>query len=111
LALYNEVVYATRYSPNKSNLCSAGNSTLTEHNAACGNTLRTIELGEGITTGVVIYKDKIYIGIGGSGQHDIKDEKGKTIGQRKDNLIVFTPKNSSGSRKGSVNYESWREVF
>jgi hypothetical protein len=41
---------------------------------------------------------------------DIKDEKGNVIGQRKDNLIVFTPKKGSKG-KGSVSYESWREVF
>jgi len=110
LALYDEIVYATRYAPNKSNLCSAGNSTLTEHNTACGNTLRGTKLGQGIATGAVIYKDKIYLGISGSGSEDIKDEKGNIIGSRKNNLIMVTPKKGSKG-KGSVSYESWREVF
>jgi hypothetical protein len=110
LALYDEVVYATRYAPNKSNLCSTGNSTLTEHYTACGNTLRSTKLGQGIATGVVIYKDKIYLGISGGGSQDLKDEKGSVIGSRKKNLIILTPvKESKG--KGSVSYESWREVF
>ncbi len=110
LALYDEIVYATRYAPNKSNLCSAGNSTLTEHNTACGNTLRSTKLGQGIATGVVIYKDKIYIGISGGGSQKLKDEKGNIIGSRKGNLIVLTPTKGSKST-GTVNYESWREVF
>jgi len=111
LALNNETVFASRYTPNNKNICNPGSSKLTEHNFACGNTLRSTNLGEGIATGAVIHKGRVYIGISGSGQQAIKDEKGKTIGQRKDNLIVFTPKKGSGSRKGSVSYESWREVF
>ncbi|MBT3447030.1 MAG: hypothetical protein HN441_03875, partial [Candidatus Thioglobus sp.] len=82
----------------------------TEHNFACGNTLRGTKLGQGIATGAVIYKGKVYVGISGSGTEDIKDEKGNVIGQRKDNLIVFSPQKDSKG-KGNVSYESWREVF
>jgi type IV pilus assembly protein PilY1 len=110
LALSNESVFATRYTPNNKNICNPGDSKLTEHNFACGNTLRGIKLGQGIATGAVIHKGKVYVGISGSGTEDIKDEKGNVIGQRKDNLIVFTPKKGSKG-KGSVSYESWREVF
>jgi type IV pilus assembly protein PilY1 len=110
LALSNETVFASRYTPNNKNICNPGDSKLTEHDFACGNTLRGTKLGKGISTGAVIYKGRVYIGISGSGSEDIKDEKGNVIGQRKDNLIVFTPKQGSKG-KGSVSYESWREVF
>ena len=110
LALSNETVFATRYTPNNKNICNPGDSILTEHNFACGNTLRGTKLGQGIATGAVVHKGKVYIGISSSGSEDIKDEKGNIIGQRKDNLIVFTPKQGSKG-KGSVSYESWREVF
>ena len=110
LALSNETVFASRYTPNNKNICNPGDSKLTEHNFACGNTLRGTKLGQGIATGAVIHKGRIYVGISGSGSGDIKDEKGNVIGQRKDNLIVFTPKKGSKG-KGSVSYESWREVF
>ena len=110
LALSNETVFASRYIPNNKNICNPGSSKLTEHNFACGNTLRGTKLGQGIATGAVIYKGKIYVGISGSGTEDIKDEKGNVIGQRKDNLIVFSPKKDSKG-KGNVSYESWREVF
>jgi len=110
LALSNETVFASRYTPNNKNICNPGDSKLTEHNFACGNTLRGTKLGQGIATGAVIHKGKIYVGISGSGSEDIKDEKGNIIGSRKDNLIVFTPKKGSKG-KGSVSYESWREIF
>ena len=110
LALSNETVFASRYTPNNNNICNPGSSKLTEHNFACGNTLRGTNLGEGIATGAVIHKGKVYIGISGDGSGDIKDEQGNIIGSRKDNIIVFTPK-SSAKGKGSVTYESWREVF
>jgi len=110
LALSNETVFASRYTPNNNNICNPGSSKLTEHNFSCGNTLRGTNLGEGIATGAVIHKGKVYLGISGDGSSDIKDEQGNIIGSRKDNIIVFTPK-SGAKGKGSVVYESWREVF
>jgi len=114
LALSNETVFASRYIPNNKNICNPGNSKITEHNFACGNTLRGTQLGQGIATGAVIYNGSVYVGISGSSDSEvIKDEKGNIIGQRKDNLIVFTPKNpkEESKSKGPVSYESWREVF
>ncbi|MBL7003861.1 MAG: VWA domain-containing protein, partial [Gammaproteobacteria bacterium] len=110
LALSNETVFASRYTPNNKNICNPGSSKLTEHNFACGNTLRGTNLGEGIATGAIIHKGKVYVGISGDGSGDIKDEQGNVIGSRKDNIIVFTPK-SGAKGKGSITYESWREVF
>jgi len=111
LTVMNEIVSAPRYTPKTDNICKPGASKLTEHNYACGNTLRSTNLGEGIATGMVIYKGKGYIGITGDGTGDIKDKDGEVIGKRKDNLIMITPLSGNSKAKGSVTYESWREVF
>ena len=110
LGVFNETVFASRYTPNKNQVCSPGTASLSEHNYSCGNTLRSTSLGEGIATGAVVYKEKVYIGITGSGSTEIKDEKGNVIGKRQSNLIILTPKKDSKG-KGNVSYESWREVF
>ena len=111
LTVKDGIVSALRYTPKTDNICRPGTSKLTEHNYACGNTLRSTNLGEGIATGMVIYKDKGYIGITGDESGDIKDEGGNVIGEREDNLIVLTPLSGSSKAKGSVSYESWREIF
>jgi type IV pilus assembly protein PilY1 len=111
LKVKNEIVSALRYTPKTDNICKVGTSKLTEHNYACGNTLRSTKLGEGIAIGMVLYKDKGYIGISGDESGDIKDKDGNVIGERKGNLIMFTPLSGSSKAKGSVSYESWREVF
>jgi type IV pilus assembly protein PilY1 len=110
LAVHNETIYASRYVPNNKNLCSPGSSALSEHSSACGKMSRKTNLGEGVATGPVIHKGKIYIGISGGGTGDLKDDSGKVVGSRKDNLIVLSPKKGSKS-KGSATHESWREVF
>jgi Mg-chelatase subunit ChlD len=113
LALYNEILYATRYLPNTNKICSPGSAILTEHDTACGYQSRKIELGAGIATGAVIYKDNIYLGVSGAGEEDLKDEKGNVVGQKTDNIIVITPnKNKTVPKsKASITQESWREVF
>ena len=110
LAVYNETIYASRYIPNNKNLCSPGSSVLSEHDSSCGKISRKTDLGEGIATGAVIHKGKVYIGISGGGIGDLKDDSGNVVGSRKNNLIVLTPRKSSKG-KGSVTHESWREIF
>jgi type IV pilus assembly protein PilY1 len=110
LAVYNETIYASRYIPNNKNLCAAGSSVLSEHDSSCGRTSRKTKLGQGVATGPVIHKGKIYIGIGGGGAGDLKDDSGNIVGSRKDNLIVLTPRKGSKG-KGSMTQESWREIF
>jgi len=111
LAIDNETIFASRYIPNDQNLCKPGSSTLSEHDFMCGNVLRKTKLGEGIATGAVIYKGKVYIGITGNESGKIKDGD-KEIGERKKSLIVLTPKKGKDLKtKGDVSYESWREVF
>jgi Mg-chelatase subunit ChlD len=111
LALYNEILYATRYLPNSNKLCAPGGAILTEHDSACGYQTRKIELGEGIATGAVVYKDNIYLGVSGAESADLKDDKGNVVGQKTDNIIVITPKKTGSKSKGSLTEESWREIF
>ncbi len=56
-------VVFSRYIPDALNLCSAGTSKISEHQYACGSTTRTTDLGQGMATEAVVYKDKMYIGI------------------------------------------------
>ena len=111
LTVMNEIVSAPRYTPKTDNICKPGTSKLTEHNYACGNTLRSTNLGEGIATGMVIHKGKGYIGITGDGSGDIKDKDGKVIGKRNNNIIMITPLSGGSKPQGPATYESWREVF
>ena len=112
IALYNEILYVTRYRPDTNQICQPGKATLTEHKNSCGTLDRKIELGSGIATGAVIYKDNIYLGVSGTGSEDLKDADGKVVGKKNNNIIVITPK-AKGGTPGSVKItpESWREIF
>ena len=111
LAVFNEILYATRYKPNSGNVCSPGTASLTEHAYTCGSTARTTTLGEGIATGAVVHKGIVYIGISGDGSGDIKDKDGKVIGKKKDNIILLKPSGSGSIGNGAITQESWREIY
>jgi len=109
LAIFNETIFASRYIPNDQDVCSVGNGVLSEHDFMCGNVLRKNKLGEGIPTGAVAYKGKIYLGISGDASGEIKDKDG-IIGQRKKNLVVLNPTKGL-TVKDAVSLESWREIW
>ena len=112
LALYNEILYATRYKPDTNQICEPGKATLTEHKNQCGSTERIIELGSGIATGAVVYKGNIYLGVSGEGSEEIKDSKGVVVGKKENNIIVVKPKSKGGAiGVTKIKNESWREVF
>jgi type IV pilus assembly protein PilY1 len=112
LALYNEILYATRYKPDTTQICEPGKATLTEHKNQCGSTERIIELGSGIATGAVVYKGNIYLGVSGEGSEEIKDSKGVVVGKKENNIIVVEPKSKGGAiGVTTIKNESWREVF
>jgi hypothetical protein len=79
----------------------------------CGSVDRKIELGEGIATGAVIFKDKIYIGVSGTGSAELVDEEGTVVGQKIENVIVIETKSRtpSSSISPAIKNESWREIF
>ena len=111
LGLYNSKIYATKYVPKQGQLCSPGSASVSEHAMACGSKDREILLGDGIATGVVVYKDKIYVGIGGSGSVDVKDEQGNVVGKRQGNIITIEPPSGGAGGGGVITQESWREIF
>ena len=111
LALFNETIYATKYKPNQGAICSPGTAYLDELSMGCGKVNRTTNLGEGIATGAVIYKNKIYIGISGSGSGDLKDDQGKVVGKKVNNIIVINPAAGNTVGGGNITQESWREIF
>ena len=78
---------------------------------SCGSKSREIILGDGIATGVVVHKNKIYVGIGGSGSADVKDDQGNVVGTRKGNIITIEPLSSGTAGDGVITQESWREIF
>ena len=114
IAVHNESIIASRYIPNTVDLCKSGNATLSEHGYTCGDKERETELGGGIATGAVVFKDKIYIGITGDADKDeVMKDGDKEIGERKGNLIVITPveKEDKKTIQGKFSTESWREIF
>jgi len=111
LALFNEIIYATKYKPNKGAICSPGTAYLAELSMACGKVNRTTNLGEGIATGAVIFNNKIYVGISGGGSGDVKDDKGNIVGKKVKNLIVLNPAAGNTVGGGKITQESWREIF
>mgnify|MGYP007000244411 len=49
-AIFDRVVYFPRYIPNKLNPCNPGKAFLSAHGYTCGNTLKKINLGDGMAT-------------------------------------------------------------
>ena len=78
---------------------------------SCGSQSRKTKLGEGIATGAVVFNGVIYVGISGSGDEDIYDDKGKLIGKKKDNIIILEPQGSGTIGDGQITQESWREIY
>ena len=111
LALFNETIYATKYKPNQGAICSPGTAYLDELSMGCGKVNRTTNLGEGIATGAVIFKNKIYVGISGSGSGDLKDDQGNVVGKKVNNIIVINPAAGNTVGGGNITQESWREIF
>jgi len=106
IAIWNETLFVSRYIPNTVSLCTPGKATLSENGITCGNTVGESNLGEGIATGAVVHKGKIYVGISG----EATNSKLASGYVRKGNIIVGTP-TSSPSSPGKVKVESWRELW
>ena len=107
IAVNNETIFASRYTPNNVSVCSPGTGKLTEHDYRCGNVYAggSHNLGAGIPTGAVVYKNRIYVGSSSTSQDGLAAGFVKT-----DNIIVgASVKGNSGA--GAANIESWRELF
>ena len=99
----NEVIFS-RYTPDSSNVCNNGTSRISEHNFACGGTFRTTELGTGMATEAVVYKDKLYIGV----SSDAPADNLPSGFVKQGNLIIGTPYNNPVT---DVKIEYWKEDF
>nr|HIL76819.1 hypothetical protein [Rhodospirillales bacterium] len=112
LAISNGTIVASRYIPNDQDVCSVGTGALSEHDFTCGNVLRTNKLGEGIPTGAVVFKGRIYFGISGNVSASIvRDEKGEETGNIKDNVGMVNGAKDDLKAENAVNLESWREMW
>jgi hypothetical protein len=102
--VYNNTVLFPRYIPNQADICSSGTGYITEHSTTCGTTLRTTNLGSGVPTEAVVYKNKVYIGIS-TDQTEATLPSGFT---KQGNIIVGDPATISN---GTVTIESTWEDF
>lgn len=100
----NSNVIFSRYTPDEDNLCSSGTSKITEHSHACGSKLREVDLGEGMATEAIVYKDKLYIGI--SSDVEVPNLPAGFI--KEGNLIIGAPVTPSQT---NVKIEYWKEEF
>jgi type IV pilus assembly protein PilY1 len=106
ITISNSSLVIPRYKPATTNLCSAGTSKITEHNYVCGSNTRETNLGEGMATEVIVYKNKLYIGI--SSDAELASGTLPAGFTKQGNLIVGTP---ATAKIPEVRIESWREEF
>ncbi len=97
-------VVFSRYTPDSLNLCSAGTSKISEHEYACGSTTRTTDLGQGMATEAVVYKDKMYIGISSDAEAPNLPQGFTKIG----NLIIGAPVVDPDT---TIKEEFWSEEY
>lgn len=100
----NSTVVFSKYTPSSTNLCSSGTSKIVEYSHACGNNLRETDLGEGMATEAIIYKNKLYIGI----SSDVEVTNLPSGFVKEGNLIVGDPVTTSQT---NVKIEYWKEDF
>ncbi len=98
-------VVFSRYTPDTNNICDSGSSKISEHDFACGNRLRETNLGAGMATEAIVYKDKMYIGI----SSDAPDQGTLPAGfVKQGNLIIGAPVLDSETK---VKIQYWKEDF
>lgn len=106
ITVYNSSIIIPRYKPDTANLCTAGTSKITEHNFLCGNKTKETNLGDGMPTEVIVYKNKLYIGI--SSDSELEPGTLPAGYTKQGNLIVGTPQ---AVKIPTVRVESWKEDF
>ena len=105
-------LFVPRYTPHSTDICKIGTSKVTAHEMLCGKKKDTIELGEGVVTGVTYYKGTLYGGLSA-----IQDQKKALVpkdGSTSEDKSVWSKKvgtSESSTITGTVKYESWREIF
>ena len=112
----NKKVYVTRYQPQINKPCEAGKAYLSSHKYNCGSGVSgfagtqsgVLELGVGIATGAIQFKDNIYVGISGEEKKTTCQEGDPFCVQ--DNIVRIT---SPDAQQGgtTIEIDSWRELF
>lgn len=103
VAVANNTVFVSLYTPHPTDDCSPGTARLLEIDYLCGNTLRSTDLGGGVPTGAVVYENKVYIGVSDDSTATLGPEFTKT-----GNLITGNP-SEDGETKTFI--ETWKEDF
>jgi type IV pilus assembly protein PilY1 len=98
-------VVFSRYTPDSNNICDSGTSKISEHDFGCGTNIRETNLGAGMATEAIVYKDKMYIGI----SSDVATQTPLPSGfVKQGNLIIGAP---ALDPETEVEIRYWKEDF
>ncbi|MCB2081028.1 MAG: VWA domain-containing protein [Rickettsiales bacterium] len=103
LTIKNDTIFVPRYTPESAQVCQAGSAKITEHSFTCGDTVRTSLLGSGMPTEIVVYKNKVYVGVSSDSEEALP-----TGFNKQGNLVIGDP---AVITNGVVTIESWKEEF
>lgn len=101
----NRSLFLSRFTPSSGGVCELGTSKLTQLDFICGTTTQSTDLGPGIATEAVVYKNHVYVGISNNEADDGHLPEGFN---KHGNLIVGTP---FVTPAGDISVESWWEDF
>jgi type IV pilus assembly protein PilY1 len=107
-------IYVPRYTPNSTDVCKVGTSKVTAHEMLCGKKKDTIELGEGIVTGLTYYRDKSTLYGGLSATQNLEKALVPKDGSTSEDKTVWSKKidaSETSSKPSTIKIESWREIF
>lgn len=104
ITIHNSSIIVPRYTPSTTNLCTSGTSKISEHDFLCGSTSRETNLGEGMATEPIVYKNKLYIGISSDAALDAGTLPAGFVKQG--NLIIGDPVSITIP---TVRVEYWKE--
>jgi type IV pilus assembly protein PilY1 len=105
ITINNSSIIIPKYTPSATNLCDSGTSKIAEYNYVCGSSLRETNLGTGMATEPIVYKNKLYIGISSDAALDSGTLPTGFV--KEGNLIIGTP---SVVSQPEVSIESWTSV-
>jgi len=112
IAIGGAKVFVPRYMPNSTDICKIGTSKITTHDMLCGKKKETIELGEGIVTGLTYYEGTLYGGLSAiQDQTKVLNPKGGSSSKDKSAFSFRVNASPATPKLGTIKYESWQEMF
>lgn len=105
MSIANQTVFIPRYKPDSSQICQAGTARVSQVQFTCGSHVSTIDLGAGVPTEVIVYKNKLYIGVSSDAEVTESLPDGFV---KQGNLIIGTP---AVEGIPTVRVETWKEEF